>query len=253
MPMASWIAWLNRLHALAGDAGAAGVRVADQGVAGGQHVDGVAGQRRQRVRHRRDDADDAERGVFLQGDAVLAAEGFGAQELDAGDAVGDDLELLDLVLEPADLGLFQFLAAELLGLVDADLADAVDGLAAVVQAAAPRTAAGRRPRRRRRSSTSSKTPRRRPWRGRCSRRRLAVAVAHLGQDLLDHVADQVVGDLHGVISSIIHHKTQRAQRTKEEQFLPCVPLCSLCLLVNLLLPRREDRLVLDVDACPRCR
>ena len=57
---------VEKLHALAGDACPAGMRIADQGVAGGEHVDGVAGQRRQRVRHRRDDADDAEGSVFLQ-------------------------------------------------------------------------------------------------------------------------------------------------------------------------------------------
>ena len=112
MPMASWIAWLNSCVPLQAMLRPAGVRIADQGVAGGEHVDGVAGQRRQRVRHRRDDADDAERGVFLQRDAVLAAERVGAQELDAGDAVGDDLQLLDLVLQPADLGFFQLLAAQ---------------------------------------------------------------------------------------------------------------------------------------------
>ena len=75
---------VEKLHALAGDARAGGMRVADEGVAGGEHVDGVAGQRRQRMRDRRDDADDAERGVLFERDAVLAAEGVGAEELDAG-------------------------------------------------------------------------------------------------------------------------------------------------------------------------
>ena len=73
--------------------------------------------------------------IFLQADAVLAAEGFGLQELDAGDALGDDLQLLDLVRQPADLRLFQFLAAERFGLLRADLADALHGLAAVFQPA----------------------------------------------------------------------------------------------------------------------
>src|SRR5205807_3541704 len=100
-----------------------------------QHVDGVAGQRRQRVRHGRDDADHSEWGVLLERYAVLAAEGVGLEELDAGDAVGDDLQLFDLVDEPADLGLFQLLAAELFGLFGANAADAGHRLAPVFEAA----------------------------------------------------------------------------------------------------------------------
>ncbi len=58
-------------------------------------------------------ADDAERSVFLQRDAIFTAEGVGAQEFYAGDTVGDHFQLFDLVFEPADLRLFEFFAAKL--------------------------------------------------------------------------------------------------------------------------------------------
>src|SRR5262249_45886675 len=110
-------------------------RIADERVAGRQHVDDVARQSRQRVRHRGDYADDAEGGVLLQRDAVLTAEGVGAQELDAGDAIGDHLELFDLRRQAADLRLLEFLAAEFLRAFRTDFADAGDGLAPIVEAA----------------------------------------------------------------------------------------------------------------------
>ncbi len=108
---------------------------------------GVTGQRRQRMRDGRDDADHSEGCIFLEGDAVLAAEGLGTEELHAGDAVGDHLELLDLGREPADLRLRQLLAAKLLRLLAADLADAGDGAATVVQPPRASKAASSRPRR----------------------------------------------------------------------------------------------------------
>src|SRR5262249_24790551 len=126
---------VEELGALAGDTGAGRVWVEDDGVAGGEHADGVARERRQRVRHGRDGADDAERSVLGQRDAVLAAVSVGAQDLDAGGALGTDDQLLDLVRQPAELGLFKLFAAELFGLFDTDLADAGDGLAAILQAA----------------------------------------------------------------------------------------------------------------------
>src|ERR1700680_2615432 len=89
------------------------------------------------MRYRRDDADDAERCVFCQRDAVVAAECLGAQELDARGPFGDDSHLIDLVIQPADAGFFELLPTQLLGLVDADAANTVDGLAAVIETAGP--------------------------------------------------------------------------------------------------------------------
>ena len=107
------------------------MRIDDQRVAAGDHADGVAGDRRQRVRDRRDRADDAERGVLDDGQAVIAAEHFAPHELDAGRALAERLELFDLVLQPADLGFFHLHRAQLDALVDRDAADVVDDPLAV--------------------------------------------------------------------------------------------------------------------------
>src|SRR5262249_7792119 len=119
-------------------------------------------------------------------------EGVGAQELDARGLLAADDELLDLVDQAADARLLELLAAQRLGLADADAADARDRLAAGGPAPRPRA-----PRR---------GPPPRPGRGGGGRRaRAPVAVAgggaasHVRQDLLDHVADQLVGDLQGVL------------------------------------------------------
>ena len=90
------------------------MRVEDHRVAGGDDVDDVAAQRRDGMRGRRDRADDAEGRVLLQRDAVVAAAAVGMQPLDAGHEL-DDLQLLDLVIEPADLRLLQLDAAPLGG------------------------------------------------------------------------------------------------------------------------------------------
>jgi hypothetical protein len=60
-------------------------------------------------------------------DAVIAAERVRLDPLDAGHQL-DDLELLDLVVEPADLRLVQLLASPRLGLVGDDPLDDVDDL-----------------------------------------------------------------------------------------------------------------------------
>ena len=50
------------------------MRIDDHGVAAGDHVDRVAGDRGERMSDRRDRADHAERGVLDHGQAVVAAE-----------------------------------------------------------------------------------------------------------------------------------------------------------------------------------
>ena len=82
------------------------------------------------MRDRRDGADDAEGSVLDKRDAVLATIRFGLEPLDAGNAIGDDGELLDLVRQPADLRLFEFLASKRLSLFGADLANAEPGFSA---------------------------------------------------------------------------------------------------------------------------
>ena len=145
-------------HAFGRDLLAAGMRIDDERVAAGDHADGVAGDRRQRVRDRRDRADDAERGVLDDGQAVVAAEDFAPHELDAGRPLAERLELFDLVLQPADLRLFHLHRAQLDALVDRDAADVVDDPLAVFDrplaeaARTPRVAAATA------SSTQVKTP-----------------------------------------------------------------------------------------------
>ena len=63
----------------------------------------------------RDGAHDAKGRVFLQRDAVVAAAAIGMQPLDARHQL-DDLQLLDLVVQPADLRFFQFDPAPLGGI-----------------------------------------------------------------------------------------------------------------------------------------
>ena len=65
---------VEELGPVAGNLGPGRMRIADQGIPGRQNIDGVAGQGRQRMGHRRDDADDAERSELLEGDAVFAAD-----------------------------------------------------------------------------------------------------------------------------------------------------------------------------------
>ncbi len=126
---------VEKLRAFASDPGGAGMRIEHDGIAGCEHVDDVPGQRRQRMRDRRDRPDDAEGGVLVQGDAVATAEGIGTQRLDARHALGTDYELVDLVFQPADLGLFQLLTTQLLRLVFANAANAIDSFPALVEIA----------------------------------------------------------------------------------------------------------------------
>src|SRR5262249_40192081 len=105
-------------------------------------------------------------------------------------------ELADLVIEPADLGLLELEPTQFLGLIDADLADARDRLAAILQ----------RPglehlERGVRSPDGIIDRGEDPEIARGSTRGLAVAqdgpVPHLEQHFLDHVADDVFSHLHG--------------------------------------------------------
>src|SRR5260370_42704683 len=81
------------------------------------------------MRHRRDDAVHAEGSELFEGDAVFAAEGPRLQSFDARRLFAGDDELLDLVVEPTDLRLLELLAAQLLGPVDHNTANAFDSLA----------------------------------------------------------------------------------------------------------------------------
>src|SRR5208337_2542558 len=102
------------------------------------------------------------------------------------------LELGDLVIKPADPGLFQLGSAQLVGPVNTDSPDALDGFLAVGQTAAPELLEGRPGGIDGGEYTEAPCP---------MSGRLAVAddgpVAHLGQDLLNHITDQIFSHLHG--------------------------------------------------------
>jgi len=74
---------------------------------------------------------------------VVPAGVVGSQVLDAGNERDRLLELGDLVIEPADPGLFQLGSAQLVGPVNTDSPDALDGFLAVGQTAAPELLEGR--------------------------------------------------------------------------------------------------------------
>src|SRR5262249_10361252 len=130
-------------------------------------------------------------GILGECDAVLAAEGLAAQELDAGDAVADHLQLLDLVDEAADLRLLELLAAERLFLLGADAANAIVRLAPRCQAAPFKLARSLPGRGDRLVDVVENAPAASVAVGRS-----AAAVAHVEQDFLNDVADEFVGDLH---------------------------------------------------------
>src|SRR5690606_24410772 len=125
--------------------------------------------------------------------------------------VGDDLELLDLVVEAADLRLLELLAAERLGLLEADLADAGDGLASVLEAALLELALGPGG-----GADGGVDVGEDAAAGRGGGAAVAVgggrAGAHARQHLLDDAADQIIGDLHGGSSRKSGPRISRAPR-----------------------------------------
>ena len=85
---------------------AAGVRVADERVARGDHVDGVGRDGRNRMGDGRDHADHSEGRELLEAEAMRSARRVRLEPLDSGNPMQHP-ELLDLVLEPADPGLLE--------------------------------------------------------------------------------------------------------------------------------------------------
>ncbi len=197
IPIASRIALLNRRTPSAAILHARGMGVEDDRVARGQHVDRVARQRRQAVRDRRDRADDAERGVVGERQAVVARVVVGAEVLDARHArdgvagawrscgrAGRSWSLRARAGPAPRPGRRRSCGCT---------RRPCGGRRAAGSGTPGSRVGGRRPRRR----PSEKTPRLpdgRDW-------ALPLAsdgpVAHLGQDLLDHVADEIFGHLHG--------------------------------------------------------
>ncbi len=111
--------------------GPAGMGVGDERISRGDHVDGVGRQRGNAVRHRRNHADDTEGGEFFQAQAVGSAGSVGLQIFDAGHEF-EDLELFDLVIEPADFRLGQLHRAPLAGVLFGDRLDQLHDAVAIV-------------------------------------------------------------------------------------------------------------------------
>src|SRR5262249_1622608 len=98
---------VDQLPPPASNASPAGMRIADKGIAGRKHVDGIPRQRWQGMGNGRDYADDTERSIFDEGNAVLTRIGLRSQKLDARNLLANHDQLLDLVLTPAAPGLLQ--------------------------------------------------------------------------------------------------------------------------------------------------
>ena len=184
-------------HALGRDPRPGGMGVEDDRVARGQHVDRVAGQRRQAVRHRRDRADDAERDVVGQRQAVVARVVVGAEVLDSRDTRRWrcwSLAILwssrpILVSSSSSRPSSSAWSTQILRMQSTAFVRSASGRVwnAWNAASAAVTA----------SSTVEKTPRLPDGRDGALPLASDGPVAHLGQDLLDHVADEIFGHLHG--------------------------------------------------------
>ena len=105
------------------------MRVEHHRVAGGDDVDNVAGQGRDRVGRGCHRTDDAERCELLKRDAVITAATVRPQPLDTRH-IAYNLKLLDLVIEPAYLRFLQLDAAPLFIVVLAKALDDFDNSAA---------------------------------------------------------------------------------------------------------------------------
>src|SRR5439155_23897507 len=102
---------------------------------------------------------------------------------------------------PADLGFLELVAAQLLRALDADAADAIDGLLAVVEAASLEL-----PLRLRRGVDRSVHVVEDAPRSPLAVARRCLAVAHVREDFLNDVADEIVGECHG---RLVHAKVPR--------------------------------------------
>ena len=109
--------------------GCAGMRIEDNGISRRANVHDVAAQRGNGMGAGRDRANDAERRVFFERDAVVATARVRPQPVHAGHQL-DDLQLRDLVIEPTNLGLIKFNLAPGFGIFLGERLDDLFNLAA---------------------------------------------------------------------------------------------------------------------------
>ena len=103
--------------------------VIDNRVTRRDHVNRIPREGRDTVGRRRHRTDDSPRREVDDREAKVAAESHALKELNARHKVATDLEFLDLMLQPSDLGLVEFNRAPLLSLGHAHLADHLDRFA----------------------------------------------------------------------------------------------------------------------------
>src|SRR5262249_12981429 len=130
-------------------------------------------------------------------DPVAAAVAVGAEELDSRSPGAGRNQLVDLVYQPANPGLFHFLAAEWFGLLDANAAHTVHGLAPVFYPSGFELALSCRRCSHRTADVVEDAPA-----ARFAVTRGGMAVAQVDQDFLHQIANEFVGDLHGVFPSV---------------------------------------------------
>ncbi len=118
-------------HAFGGDLLAARMGIDDERIPTGDHAHGITRDRWQRVRHRRDAADDPKRRVFNHGETVVPAKDLAAEKLDTRCLFAECLELFDLVNKATNLCFVHFHRAEFDTVVDRNSADVVDDPLAV--------------------------------------------------------------------------------------------------------------------------
>src|SRR5207245_4416008 len=135
----------------------------------------------------------------------------------------------------ADPGLYEFLAAELIGLLAANLADAGDGFAAVFEAAALELALRRRGGR----DGGAHVVEDAEGAGLAVAVGAGLAATHVRQHFLHHVADQFVGHLHGgphvLTTETQRHREDKKQRTTASEGLRILFLFPYLLCVSVYL------------------
>src|SRR5262245_57919105 len=86
------------------------MRIKNNSISGGHYVDNVAAERWDGMRGWRDRRHHSERSVFFERDAMIAAAPVRVQPFDPRHQL-ENLQLLNLVIQPPDLRLLQFNSA----------------------------------------------------------------------------------------------------------------------------------------------
>src|SRR5439155_14904347 len=105
------------------------MRIEDNASPGGDNINDIPAQRRDRMRRWRDCADHPEGRVLFECNPVIAAAAIRMQPLDSGHQL-NNFQLFNLMVEPANLRFFEFQASPLRGVGVANRLDEVDDFGA---------------------------------------------------------------------------------------------------------------------------